>query len=181
MDELRHRALFDDRTDLLRPRAFQQRLSEHFSAAERHRFDLALALVDLDDFGRVNKAYDHTVGDLVISRVGGAIRSALRAEDVAGRLGGDEFALVLPYTGRIDAARVVRRLLEDIRGLSGRIPAAPPGVRITASVGFETFDGSDLSSLEQLRAHTEAALREAKRLGGDRAVFYRSLSARGRA
>jgi GGDEF domain-containing protein len=65
---------------------------------------MALVLVDLDAFGRVNKDFDHTVGDRLIERVGAAIRSALRAEDVAGRLGGDEFGAILPYTGRIDAA-----------------------------------------------------------------------------
>jgi len=48
-EELRHRALHDDRTDLLRPQAFQQRLTEHFSAAQRHHFEVALVLIDLDD------------------------------------------------------------------------------------------------------------------------------------
>ena len=62
MRELRHRASHDDRTQCLRPAAFEARLSEHFSAAQRHRLDLALVLMDLDRFGQINKRYDHTVG-----------------------------------------------------------------------------------------------------------------------
>ena len=176
LDEMRHRALHDDRTDLLRPSAFQARLEEHFSAAERHGFGLALCLVDLDDFGRVNKLFDHTVGDRVIALVGDAIRRNLRAEDVAGRLGGDEFAVLLPYTGRIEGAHVVRRLRDEIHALTGPLTGSPEiTVKVSASLGFETFDGRDLESVDELRAHAETALREAKRTGGNRGVYYRAL------
>lgn len=171
--ELRHRVLYDDRTELLRPEAFDRRLGEHWSAAERHGHELALVIADLDGFGQFNKRYDHTVGDRVLSRVSEAIRSALRAEDVAGRLGGDEFGCVLPYTRKVDAARVVHRLRERIHAVSGRISGVE--LPISASIGFETFDGRDLESREVLRRHAEAALREAKRRGGDRALYYRLL------
>ena len=174
LEELRHRALYDDRTELLRPEAFGRRLSEHWSAAERHGHELAFVIADLDGFGMFNKRYDHTVGDRVLSRVSEAIRSALRAEDVAGRLGGDEFGCVLPYTRKVDAARVVQRLRERIRDVSGQIGGVD--LVISASLGFETFDGRDLESEAALRRHAEAALREAKRRGGDRALYYRLLT-----
>lgn len=172
--ELRHRALYDDRTELLRPEAFERRVSEHWSAAERHGHELALVVADLDRFGQFNKRYDHTVGDRVLARVGEAIRSTLRAEDVAGRLGGDEFGCILPYTRKVDAARVVHRLRERIRAVT---LAGVSDLAISASLGFETFDGRDVESVEVLRRHAEAALREAKERGGDRAVYYRLLPA----
>jgi diguanylate cyclase (GGDEF)-like protein len=175
LDEMRYQAAHDDRTKLLRPHTFQARLREHFSAAQRHRLDLALLLVDLDDFGRVNKDFDHTVGDRVIARVGAVIRDTLRAEDVGGRLGGDEFAVVLPYTRKVDAARVVNRIRDQIRGLSGTIPDAPTSLCVSASLGFETYDGTDVDSVEGLRRHAEVALRQAKSAGGDRGLYYRSL------
>ncbi|MCZ6596752.1 MAG: GGDEF domain-containing protein [Planctomycetota bacterium] len=169
------RASHDDHTDLLRPKAFQARLTEHFSAVERHHFGLALVLIDLDRFGQINKEHDHIVGDNVIGRVGEVIRKALRREDVAGRLGGDEFAVLLPYTEKIDAARVVNRLREEIRGLSGRPPGARGEILISASLGFETCDGNDIDSADTLRRHAERAMRAAKLQGGDRGVYYRSL------
>ncbi len=176
VEELRRRALFDERTELLRPKAFEQRLIEHFAAAERHRFPLALVLLDLDRFGEFNKRRDHTFGDLVIARVGGVIRRNLRTEDAAGRLGGDEFAVVLPYTGPVEAAKVVRRIRDEIAALSGPLLGGGTGLSIAASLGFECFDGSDLDSVGTLRAHTERALRAAKEQGGDRGVYYRSLA-----
>jgi diguanylate cyclase (GGDEF)-like protein len=181
MGELRHRASHDDRTDLLRPKAFQQRLTEHFSAAGRHLFSLALVLIDLDGFGAINKRHDHTVGDLIITQVGQVIDQALRKEDVAGRIGGDEFAVLLPYTKKLDASRVVRRLCNEIRNLSGRPPGATGDVIVTASIGFETFNGSDVDSVHTLRRHAERALRAAKERGGDRGIYYRLLSESGAA
>jgi diguanylate cyclase (GGDEF)-like protein len=181
MDELRHRATHDDRTNLLRPREFDGQLVAHTSAAQRHSLDLALLLIDLDRFGQINKRHDHTVGDRIIERVGGAIRETLRVEDVAGRLGGDEFGVILPYTRRVDAASVVQRLLEAIRALSGPVPGAEGPLEVSASIGFETYDGRDLDSLETLRTHAEVALRHAKRRGGDQGVYFRSLAAKGEA
>ena len=174
LDSLRYHAAHDDRTGLLRPRFFQARLLEHFSAAQRHHLELALVLLDLDDFGRVNKVYDHTVGDQVITRVGRAIQETLRAEDVAGRLGGDEFAIVLPYTGPIEAAAAVRRLRDTLAALSGTIRPEGQGIPVGASIGFETTDGTDIESVQLLRRHAEIALRRAKRAGGGRGVYFRS-------
>ena len=175
MELLRHRAAHDDRTDLLRPHSFQDRMREHVSAAQRHKLDLALMLIDLDHFGKVNKQHDHTVGDLIIARVGSVIRNALRTEDVAGRLGGDEFAVLLPYTKKVDAAHVVQRLLDGIKELSGRLPGAKGDIQVSASIGFETYSGNDLDDAHTtLRLHAEEALRHAKVLGGNRGVYYRS-------
>lgn len=175
LDEMRFQAVHDDRTELLRPVPFLKRLREHFSASQRHRLDLALVLLDLDRFGRVNKEFDHTIGDCVIDRVGTCIRETLREEDVGGRLGGDEFAIVLPYTRRVDAARVVHRLRDQIRAITGPMDGSGRIVSVSASIGFETADGTDLESVEALRRHAELALKGAKEMGGNRAVYYRSL------
>lgn len=175
MRDLRHRASHDDRTDLLRVNAFQQRLSEHFSAAQRHHFDMALILIDLDNFGAINKRHDHTVGDILIAQAGEIIRRTLRTEDIAGRIGGDEFAVLLPYTHKVDAARVVNRLVEDIHKLSGRPRGAQEDIIVAASLGFETYNGRDIQSLEELRTHAERALRAAKTKGGNQGIYYRQL------
>ena len=175
-NSLLHLASHDDRTDLLRPKAFQARLTEHFSAAHRHKLELALVLLDLDKFGAVHKRHDHTVGDMIIAKVGEVIRRNLRTEDVAGRLGGDEFAVLLPYTGKLNAASVVSRLRAAIAKLSGRFEGAREEVPVSASIGFETYDAQgdgDLYTLETLRRNAEVALRLAKTRGGNQAIYFR--------
>lgn len=183
LEQARYQASHDDRTGLLRPGPFDERLREHVSAAQRHRLELALVLVDLDRFGAINKEFDHTVGDEIITRVGSVIRMSLRAEDVGARLGGDEFALILPYTQRVDAARVVSRLVARFRALSGPPPRGfeargdgPAGsIKVSASLGFETYDGAHVEDAETLRHHAERALHEAKARGGNQGVYYRNL------
>jgi diguanylate cyclase (GGDEF)-like protein len=177
--DLRHRASHDDRTDLLRPQAFQARLGEHFSAAQRHGLPMTLAIIDLDDFGSVNKRFDHTVGDEVIAEVGAIVRQTVRAEDVAGRLGGDEFGVLLPYTAPGDAARVVERLRLEIAHLSeAGLGSQGRAVKVSGSLGYAHFDGSNLTTAEELRRRAEQALRQAKVGGGNRAVCFAEGSER---
>lgn len=173
---LEQRASLDERTGLLRATEFERRVREHVSAAERHSHELALLVFDLDRFGEINKKHLHTTGDLVVEHVGAVVRGALRLEDVAGRLGGDEFGVLLPYTSRIDAARVVARILQRLRAL--RVTSLRDGeqVDVRASLGFETLSAGDVHDPELLRARAETALRAAKEAGGDRAVYYRSLA-----
>ncbi|MEZ6005670.1 MAG: GGDEF domain-containing protein [Planctomycetota bacterium] len=173
LEEARYRAMHDDLTDLLRPRAFNQRLYEHFSATQRHGLPMALVLMDLDRFGAINKNFDHTVGDRLIAEVGRAIGDFLRTEDVGGRLGGDEFGLILPYTSRVDAARVVSRMRQRIERIATRLD--PENIiRVSTSLGFETYGGQDLDSVTTLREHAEWALKKAKQRGGNCGVYYRT-------
>lgn len=175
-NQWRERALHDDRTGLLRPQAFQERLQQHFAAAERHEHALTLAVIDLDRFGEVNKRHDHTVGDTLIARVGAALRSRLRSEDCAGRLGGDEFAVLLPYTSARQGEAVLLRLLEAIRGIE-----SAGGAPVSASIGCDTYEGGALGASamrapSELRERAERALRAAKRGGGNVCVAYPALS-----
>ncbi len=178
IEELRHRALYDERTGLLRGGVFEERVREHFSASRRHQLPVCLLLIDLDRFGQINKRLDHTAGDRALNRVADAIRSQLRTEDLAGRLGGDEFGVLLPYTSPAQGARVVVRLLEALRALNPGALPADSGLRIGASVGFESANGRDVESAELLREHAESALRAAKQRGGDCGVYFRSLGPR---
>ncbi|MFT5059192.1 MAG: diguanylate cyclase (GGDEF)-like protein [Planctomycetota bacterium] len=171
--EARYRAMHDDLTDLLRAKAFNARLFEHFSATQRHSLPMALVLMDLDRFGAVNKTFDHTTGDRLIAEVGRTIGDFLRAEDVGGRLGGDEFAMLLPYTGRVDAAHVVQRIRQRIERISSRLDASS-AIHISTSIGFETYDGKDLDSVTTLRDHAERALKKAKARGGNCGVYFRT-------
>jgi diguanylate cyclase (GGDEF)-like protein len=175
LEEVRHRALHDDLTGLLRPLAFEERLRAHYSAAQRHRFPLALLLLDLDKFGAINKQFDHTVGDRIVREAAAALRGALRTEDVAGRLGGDEFGVCLPYTTS-DAARLVgERVRAAIEQLSRADEDGRGALRVASSIGFECFDGRNLAALQVLRLHAERALRTAKQSGGNQVRYYREL------
>ncbi|HJO27095.1 MAG: hypothetical protein CMK00_03295 [Planctomycetes bacterium] len=175
MEELQtvtRRAITDDVTGLLRHNAFMDELGREFGRSRRYGRPLSLVVLDLDAFGQVNKDFDLSTGNLVLRRVG-ELLMARRSADRPGRLGGDEFGLLLPETGRVAAAQVVQHLTRAISELSGPIPGFERELHITASLGFETFSGSDLESPEVLRRHAEAAMNRSKHSGGNCGTYYR--------
>jgi GGDEF domain-containing protein len=78
---------------------------------------LSAALLDLDHFKRINDAYGHSRGDEVLAAVAMVLRSSVRESDFVGRYGGEEFLLLLPDTGRDQAAIVAEKVRAAVAGL----------------------------------------------------------------
>ena len=158
LDRARHDADHDDLTGALNRAAFRRALDAFLARGG----DGAVLLLDLDNFGAINKSAGHAAGDAVLRRVVEHLRQAAGDTGIAGRLGGDEFAVIL--TGP-DPEQVGRRMLADVVAR----PAAGPSV--DASVGMALFprDGEDAESL--LRA-VDVALRVAKRTGISQLAVY---------
>ena len=156
----------DPLTGFFNHRYLHERLSEEVVRAVRTRRPLSVVMLDLDDFKVVNDTFGHVYGDGVLVHVAELIRGTLRASDVAARYGGDEFALILPETGREDAAGVAERILAAFQGspfvAHGRQPFA-----IGGSMGVATHP-RDGYSATTLIAAADVALYDAKDLGGNR-------------
>ena len=156
----------DPLTGFFTHRYLHERLSEEVVRAVRTRRPLSVVMIDLDDVKVVNDTCGHVYGDGVLVHVAELIRGALRASDVAARYGGDEFALILPETGRDDAAAVARRILDAFAGSPftdrGRQPFT-----IGASIGVATHPRDGYSATELIAA-ADAGLYDAKDLGGNR-------------
>ena len=104
-DRARAEALRDTLTGLGNHRAFQEDVERQWAIASRSGRSMALAILDLDDFKRINDSSGHAAGDLLLRQAATTIASYLRRSDRAFRVGGDEFALVLPDTDADQAQR----------------------------------------------------------------------------
>jgi diguanylate cyclase len=158
LDKARHDADHDDLTGALNRAAFRRALDAFLARGG----DGAVLLLDLDNFGAINKSAGHAAGDAVLGRVVEHLRQAAGDTGIAGRLGGDEFAVIL--TGP-DPEQAGRRMLADV------IATPATGPSVDASVGMAVFprDGEDSESL--LRA-VDVALRVAKRTGVSQLAVY---------
>jgi diguanylate cyclase (GGDEF)-like protein len=160
-------AVTDELTGLSNSRHFRELITKEAARAERFGHELALILLDLDDFKQVNDAYGHLQGDRVLRMVGRVLRIESRGVDEPARYGGEEFAVALPETGiegALDLAERVRARIE-----SEQVPrvGGSGAVTVTASVGAASMHGS-ANGAEALIAAADAALYEAKSAGKNR-------------
>ncbi len=109
-------AAIDPLTGCLNHGAMRERLSEEIARARRQNTPLAVTILDLDDFKRVNDTYGHPTGDVLLRHVAEALRAEYRSFDQVARYGGDEFVVILPNVrgprADIAAARALRVLRE---------------------------------------------------------------------
>jgi diguanylate cyclase (GGDEF)-like protein len=157
----------DTKTGLLNAATWEREATAEIARAVRTGVPLALALVDIDHFKSVNDTHGHLVGDKALRAVTDALRSQLRAYDLAGRFGGEEFAVLLPHTREADAHTVAERLRVHIAGMSIPIrdnDESGPYVKVTISVGVAALDSAS-RELNDMLAAADAALYHAKETG----------------
>ena len=128
--ELNRLSITDALTGLYNQRHFYDRLNEETARAERQNHELALILLDLDDFKAYNDSFGHLAGDELLQKVGAVINSKMRQNVDSGyRYGGDEFAVML-----IEADNTVAEMMSN-RIQSGILEDC----NISASSGFAVF------------------------------------------
>ncbi|WP_460304775.1 GGDEF domain-containing protein [Actinocorallia aurea] len=163
--QLQAAARTDAKTGLLNAGAWQREAETELSRAERSQEPLAVLLIDIDYFKRVNDTFGHLTGDQVLVAVATTLCHQLRDYDVIGRFGGEEFAVLLPGADTVEACRVAERLRARVRRLA--VPADDTTVSVTISVGVSLYrtHGQDLI---ELLASADLALYRAKESGRDR-------------
>lgn len=158
----------DALTGALSRRHFLELAGRERARAAREGGGLAVLLLDIDHFKRVNDTHGHAGGDAVLRAFHATCATQLRAHDLLGRLGGEEFGVVLPATGR----EVARQVAERLRAAVAAGPVTLPGgaaVAITVSIGL-AFTASAAEDIDSLLAAADAALYRAKREGRNRVV-----------
>jgi len=133
--EFAARAERDPLTGLGNRRHFDRRCAELLPALQRDAEPVALVLVDIDHFKRVNDTHGHDIGDGVLVALAALLRENTRARDVLARYGGEEFVIVLPGMAAEQAREVCERLRERVATHTGFIPAVPE-LRVTLSLGL---------------------------------------------
>lgn len=174
-DALKLLAETDPLTWLFNRRHFDRRLAAEADRARRSEHLLALLMVDVDGFKRINDRYGHGAGDQVLRTVAGAIREAVRVYDVPTRYGGDEFGIILPEADTESAARVGRRILEKVEAalLPDELVAAGERVRLSIGVGTFPRPATEPSGLIEI---ADSAMYEAKAAGGGIRVWEHALA-----
>lgn len=163
----------DSLTGLLNHTTFKERLRLETARAERQGKPLAVALIDIDHFKRVNDQYGHPVGDRVIKNLSRLLKQRLRGADLVGRYGGEEFAVGLldaPLAISLAVIEQIRQAFEAIEQRSGEQVFSS-----TFSAGVAAL-GPGLSDAASLIKAADEALYSAKRNGRNQVHAYPATS-----
>lgn len=157
--KIAHQAMHDPLTGLPNRVLIVEKLQQEISHAMRDRNDLAVFMIDLNNFKDVNDTLGHPVGDVLLKEVADRIKNSLRESDTVGRLGGDEFAVVLPNVTQEKAVQVAEKILYK---LQPSFNIENDVLKIGASIGIVICPehGGDHTSLIRL---ADLAMYEAKK------------------
>ena len=167
-ETVERQAITDELTGLANRRRFQETLTTEFERSRRFGGPVALVMLDIDNFGQVNKTYGVQEGDSVLREVGRIVRDSSREVDIPARYGGEELVMVLPGTDLEGAYNVAERVRREIEALRVPLPGGQE-LRLTASFGAATYPDFGSTPDELVRA-ADTAVREAKRMGKNRTV-----------
>ena len=168
LSDLQEQAIRDPLTNLLNRRHLREFLSREITRAMRKHTSLAVIMIDLDYFKRVNDEFGHEAGDRVLMEVAALLEAHIRGSDIAFRYGGEEFALVLADTTIENAQRKAEVIGAAIRGLNFTYREQPLG-NVTASFGVALFP-DHANGPDALMRASDDALYQAKRAGRDRVI-----------
>jgi diguanylate cyclase (GGDEF)-like protein len=163
-------AVTDELTGLANNRAFREAMDKEAARAVRFRHNLALAILDIDNFKKVNDTYGHLQGDAVLRAIGNIMRAESRGIDFPARYGGEEFVVALPETDAQGAVEVAERIRERIEAERVPFVEGDGELAVTASIGVATM-GDGPSDVQALLAAADEALYEAKGTGKNRVVL----------
>ncbi len=176
--QLKEEASTDGLTGLTNRRHFDLILSKLLERSKpvTDTMVLTLLMVDVDDFKKINDTHGHAVGDIVLKTVAQRLIQSLRTSDTAARIGGEEFAALLPGSGIEEAVRIAERLRLAVKGESIRVNDVE--LQVTVSIGIAGTDSEKIMKPDEILAHADEAMYQAKRNGKDQAVEYQSIVGR---
>jgi diguanylate cyclase (GGDEF)-like protein len=165
---LRFLATTDALTGVANRRSLLRRAEHEFRRARRYDRPMALLLLDLDHFKKVNDTWGHFAGDEALKALCQVCLASLRGSDMLGRLGGEEFAVLLPEAGIRDACGAAERIRGAVEGLT--VEWHGHQIRITVSVGVATLEPGD-PDIYALMRRADLAVYTAKDVGRNRVVL----------
>ncbi|MBI9096577.1 MAG: diguanylate cyclase [Sphaerochaeta sp.] len=164
---LAHQATHDPMTDLLNRRAIMNNLQTALSRAQKNQTNIAVGMIDIDHFKRINDTYGHQVGDDVLIGLAQRLKQATSVQDHVSRFGGEEFLVFFPFTTKDEVEPLFSSLFSQVSGIS--LATRKGLIRITVSIGIALSKPG--CSLDELVGFADKALYDAKETGRNKMVF----------
>jgi diguanylate cyclase (GGDEF)-like protein len=161
-------ARIDPLTGLYNRRDFFEKLPLELEKSARNRYPMALLLLDIDHFKRVNDNYGHPAGDEVLRSFADICKAVSRRIDYVARIGGEEFAILLSHLDQDEAHLLAERLLATVANAKIELPQDNVFISVSVSIGLAMQQTNEDG--EQLLNRADQALYTAKKSGRNQVV-----------
>ncbi|MEA3313400.1 MAG: diguanylate cyclase [Caldisericota bacterium] len=160
LEKMKLLSIKDPLTSIYNRREFDIRFKEEMERVRRHRRPLSVVITDIDRFKKCNDTFGHLEGDRLLIESSKIISSSIRLSDVLFRFGGDEFVLLFPETASAQAAKVLKKIMINLKKL-----VRPDGHHVTMSLGIAQYRDGD--TFETLLGRADKGMYKAKGSGGN--------------
>jgi diguanylate cyclase (GGDEF)-like protein len=160
-------SMLDQLTGLLNRHGLTHYIDKNFGAEKNQQ--VALIIIDIDFFKKINDRYGHSCGDIVLQKIAHLLRDNIGASDYAARWGGEEFLIVMPFTSLLNAHAIAEELRVQVE--NARFDELPD-LRVTISLGVGAIDG--VEAFHMMFRRVDVALYQAKAQGRNRVITAES-------
>ncbi|MFQ5952119.1 MAG: diguanylate cyclase [Candidatus Omnitrophota bacterium] len=155
-------SMTDGLTGLYNIYYFKKQFDLFFNIAKRYKKMFSVAIIDVDDFKKINDTHSHAVGDFVLKKLSSVMEETLRKPDVVTRYGGDEFTVILPESDQKQAIRAIERVKEMIDGKEFTIEETGAKISFSISAGVAAYR-KEFKNETQMFEAADADMYEEKR------------------
>jgi len=173
LQQLKTTSRQDSLTSVANRRTFDEELARRVAECHETKKHMVLAMLDIDDFKKINDIHGHPVGDAVIAKVAKVLSSYVRAGDIVARYGGEEFAILYDDTTAAQVEPRVTNLIVKVAGAAYEYERGPNAHRVNFTISCGLAELAPNEAAADLLNRADEALYEAKHTGKNRVVIKR--------
>lgn len=165
-DKLKEMAMKDGLTGLYNHALLIELFEKEIDKQQRNNGSISFAMIDIDNFKKINDTYGHISGDTVLKELSNILMSSVRGGDIVGRYGGEEFSIVFPGIDEQNAFQLCERIRKEVEDFNFEIGIET--VKITISIGISFNELKGIINKREIIQKADEALYRAKHNGRNR-------------
>jgi diguanylate cyclase (GGDEF)-like protein len=163
-----NRRFFDEYYEIEKTKVLHQ---PEYKQEEKYKMNFGIAILDIDNFKKVNDTYGHMVGDNVLKQFVQIIKTLVHSNDIVCRYGGEEFVIIFTRTSRERTITTIEKIREEVEKHQFLFNEEIKDAHVTVSIGFAAFDDDCGQDKNNILMIADERLYKAKKTGKNKVIY----------